>query len=78
MSLLADAIDLAGLSNLGRLCGISKVAVHKWKTSGLPASEYTKQTEYWKVIQKECKKRSSTYTKKELFDSSDELRQSKT
>lgn len=77
MSLLADAIDTAGLSNLARLCGPSKVAIFHWKSNGLPASEYTGQTEYWKVIQKECKKRDFPISKKDLFDSSSELRQSK-
>lgn len=74
MSKLIKAIDTAVGANIAKLAGLSTVAVHKWKTNGLPATEYTGQTEHWKIIQAEAKKRGFKVSKQELFDASNELR----
>lgn len=52
---LDKAIRLCGLGNLADACGVSQQAVAKWRSFGLPQSEWTGRTSYSSTIERETK-----------------------
>lgn len=52
---LKRAIELAGITALGRACGVSHQAVRKWEATGrMPRTEWTGETHYATAIARLC------------------------
>lgn len=45
------AIEIIGLKNLAKNCGVTYQAVQKWRKNGLPRTEWTGETNYCDVIE---------------------------
>jgi DNA-binding transcriptional regulator YdaS (Cro superfamily) len=61
-------IGIIGQNNLARKIGVSQTWVSRWcKTNRLPTSDYTSDTEYYKVIIKMAAERGEKVTKKMLL-----------
>jgi len=54
---ITEAITIVGLGNLAILCGVTYQAVRKWEKNGIPRTEWTGETSYWKAIQRATKGR---------------------
>lgn len=52
-NLITRAIDIAGLSELSKACGVTYQAVRKWEKAGrLPRTEWTGETNHAAAIEK--------------------------
>jgi len=58
------AIEIAGKAHLARELGVAYQSMDKWPIRGMPRTEWTGETEYWRVIQFET---GGQVTKEMLF-----------
>jgi hypothetical protein len=56
VNLISLAIDICGLQPLASACGVSYQAVRKWEKKGLPRTEWTGESRYAEIIEKETKR----------------------
>lgn len=55
-NLITEAIEIAGLSDLAKACGVTYQAVRKWEKAGhLPRTEWTGETNHAKAIEQVTK-----------------------
>jgi DNA-binding transcriptional regulator YdaS (Cro superfamily) len=51
-NLISEAIEIVGLGDLAKACGVSYQAVRKWEAAGrLPRTEWTGETHYATAIE---------------------------
>lgn len=48
---MKKAIEIAGKAHLARELGVAYQSMDKWPIRGMPRTEWTGETEYWRVIQ---------------------------
>ena len=48
---MKEAIQIAGKAHLARELGVSYQSMDMWPIRGMPRTEWTGETEYWRVIQ---------------------------
>lgn len=55
-NLISKAIQIAGLCNLARACGVKHQAIYKWREKGtLPRTDWTGETDYASRIEEATK-----------------------
>lgn len=67
-NLISEAIEIVGLQPLAKACGRSYQALRKWERKGrLPRTEWTGETNYAEVIERETSAKGRPITKEQLL-----------
>ena len=52
---IEKAVSIVGLEPLAEACDVSRQAIRKWQRNGMPRTEWSGETDYCGIIEKETK-----------------------